>query len=664
METMAGAKAYKAVLACHGIAVRQPSADTIHRATVEGGILADYAMIRLLVESKDLWVGIDESSKVNSRSFVEIEFAGSHPKLGFVLYPAAVIEVISHTFENMLGYIENTLAELNQKGEEQGLSAIKLWEFRSITFDLTSSNSGRISGLGHLLNEQRRELWEQESTPKPPFAPLLVKGCDDHIAALILNEFLRRTNKLATEWGAADLLQANVMEDEERVAAAINKSNGVTTALKKLSCLLRGLWNADWMGFVEHAKECNPNLVSHTSRAIPKASKTRYASYALMARFVEDHEELLRRFLETKEGEHAFADEIQTGLFGNSLAVAMRKVLVCGLSQVLLPLMHIGNHHQELLPYLHDFQLLQHHLLALASNPLMLKQCFACPVQSYALPLLSSEVLPTMENFAAKSWVAPRDDGDLQALLAKEFISSALFMLYKHAGQFMEMREEEEEDDWETYSLTPSQVEAVYEAEKQKETEEELQEQEEQQAMMTTDAATIGPAGGEPCRLFMVNRLWRDNCLMRAPIMQAVVKLRALPDLPKFELPALFQRFAAWFKTRTQARNLLDETPSCAEITRTRYEGRLEQQESTRARNQRHQQNDHREKPIQDFLQQRYGFVLPSGKRLTGKHMKDHMRRLKGDYPHLRLCLGNRREEMVMNFLQFLEQLSGQQQQQ
>ncbi|KAL6046896.1 hypothetical protein QOT17_021959 [Balamuthia mandrillaris] len=342
----AGAKAYKAVLACHGISVHQPSADTIHQATVEGGILADYAMIRLLVESKDLWVGIDESSKVNGWSFVEIEFASSHPKLGFVLYPAAVIEVISHTSENMLGYIENTLAELNQKGLEQGLSAIKLWEFRSITFDLTSSNSGRIGGLGHLLNEWWRQLWEQESTPKPPFTPLLVKGCDDHIAALILNEFLRCTNKLATGWGAADLLQANAMEEnEEHVAAAVNESNGVTTALKKLSCLLRGLWNADWMGFVEHEKELNPNLVSHKRRAIPKASKTRYASYALMARFVEDHEELLHCFLEKKVGEHAFADEIQTGLFGNSLAVAMRKVLVCGLSQVLLPLMHIGNHH-------------------------------------------------------------------------------------------------------------------------------------------------------------------------------------------------------------------------------------------------------------------------------------------------------------------------------
>ncbi|KAL6057618.1 hypothetical protein QOT17_015342 [Balamuthia mandrillaris] len=142
------------------------------------------------------------------------------------------------------------------------------------------------------------------------------------------------------------------------------------------------------------------NLVSHKSRAIPKASKTRYASYALMACFVEDDEELLQR----KKSEHAFADEIQTGL-SISLAVAMCKVLVCGLSKVLLTLMHISNHHQELLPYLHDFQLLQHHLLALAlaSNSLMLKQCFACLVQSYASPLLSSKVLPTMENFAAQS---------------------------------------------------------------------------------------------------------------------------------------------------------------------------------------------------------------------------------------------------------------------
>ncbi|KAL6062758.1 hypothetical protein QOT17_012034 [Balamuthia mandrillaris] len=44
--------------------------------------------------------------------------------------------------------------------------------------------------------------------------------------------------------------------------------------------------------------------------------------------------------------------------------------------------------------------------------------------------------------------------------------------------------------------------------------------------------------------------------------------------------------------------------------------------------------------------------------------MKDHMRRVKGDYPQLRLCLGNQREETVNNFLQFLEQLGGQQQQQ
>ncbi|KAL6046895.1 hypothetical protein QOT17_021958 [Balamuthia mandrillaris] len=189
--------------------------------------------------------------------------------------------------------------------------------------------------------------------------------------------------------------------------------------------------------------------------------------------------------------------------------------------------------------------------------------------------------------------------------------------------------------------------------------------------MMMMDAATMDllaenlaafcPTNRSGETIFsMVNHLWRDNRLMRAPIMQAVVKLHALPDLPKFKLPALFQRFAARFKTHTQARNLLDKTPSRAEITRTHYEGRLEQQESTRAWNQRCQQDDHREKPIQDFLQQRYGFVLLSGKRLTVKHMKDHMRRVKGNYPQLRLCLGNRREETVNNFLQFLEQLGGQ----
>ncbi|KAL6053343.1 hypothetical protein QOT17_018068 [Balamuthia mandrillaris] len=42
--------------------------NTIHHTTVEGESLADYALICLLVESKDLWVGNDESFKVNSRT--------------------------------------------------------------------------------------------------------------------------------------------------------------------------------------------------------------------------------------------------------------------------------------------------------------------------------------------------------------------------------------------------------------------------------------------------------------------------------------------------------------------------------------------------------------------------------------------------------------------
>ena len=109
----AGSKAYSAVLASHGIHAAPPSPDTIHRATVEAGIIADYVMVKLLKEVEDLCVGIDESSKINGRSFVEIEFAGHHPTYGFLCYTVGILEVLSHTAKDMLQYIDNVLSGKN-----------------------------------------------------------------------------------------------------------------------------------------------------------------------------------------------------------------------------------------------------------------------------------------------------------------------------------------------------------------------------------------------------------------------------------------------------------------------------------------------------------------------------------------------------------------------
>ncbi|KAL6047892.1 hypothetical protein QOT17_021368 [Balamuthia mandrillaris] len=80
------------------------------------------------------------------------------------------------------------------------------------------------------------------------------------------------------------------------------------------------------MDLVEHEKE-QPYHGSHMRKSIPKASKTRYASYARMAGIVEEYKELLHHFLQTKEGEHTFADEIQTGLYQENLRPSISNLL-------------------------------------------------------------------------------------------------------------------------------------------------------------------------------------------------------------------------------------------------------------------------------------------------------------------------------------------------
>ena len=98
----ATAKAYKAVLKAKKISGTSLEADSVLRSTVEAGVIIEYDFARKLSIGRDRFLGIDESSKGDGRSFIEIEFGVKLPHGELQTIPV-VREVVSHKAEDMLG---------------------------------------------------------------------------------------------------------------------------------------------------------------------------------------------------------------------------------------------------------------------------------------------------------------------------------------------------------------------------------------------------------------------------------------------------------------------------------------------------------------------------------------------------------------------------------
>ncbi|KAL6056949.1 Trichohyalin [Balamuthia mandrillaris] len=166
---------------------------------MEAGLVVDYAMASELPKLKELFVGVDESSKVDGRSFVEVEFRGFceepfstttqraktavEPVATKVSWPVVVKEVLGHTAQQLCNLIEKCLSDTQ------------------IVFDLTSTNTGIIGGLGVLLRKKRVEAWQKEhGAGSYPPTELEIKGCDDHIASLISQCFLEKMEQRLALW--------------------------------------------------------------------------------------------------------------------------------------------------------------------------------------------------------------------------------------------------------------------------------------------------------------------------------------------------------------------------------------------------------------------------------------------------------------------------------
>ncbi|KAL6076186.1 hypothetical protein QOT17_003092 [Balamuthia mandrillaris] len=106
------------------------SKDSVNRAVVEAGLAVDYGMAKLLPQLKYLFVGVDESSKVDGRSFVEVEFGGfkeKQPGQGKkVFFLMVVKEVLGHTAQDLCTLILECLQDIQAKQQELGLSLLLL----------------------------------------------------------------------------------------------------------------------------------------------------------------------------------------------------------------------------------------------------------------------------------------------------------------------------------------------------------------------------------------------------------------------------------------------------------------------------------------------------------------------------------------------------------
>lgn len=98
----ASVKAYKSICKAHKVRGTSVEADSVIRSTVEAGVVIEYDFARKLSIGTDLFIGIDESSKGDGRSFVEIEFGVKLPHGELQTIPV-VREIVRHKAEDMLG---------------------------------------------------------------------------------------------------------------------------------------------------------------------------------------------------------------------------------------------------------------------------------------------------------------------------------------------------------------------------------------------------------------------------------------------------------------------------------------------------------------------------------------------------------------------------------
>ena len=147
-------------LQINSTAIPKPDRKTTQNCAIEASICVDFEMAKKLSKSRDIFVGIDETSLRDKRSFIEIEFGGIHNSEQWS-YVFSLQEVCTHSAKGMLILIKKTFKYIRSLQRLQNAREIHIWQIKSIVFDWTAANTGCRGGLYVLLKNYINEKYEK-----------------------------------------------------------------------------------------------------------------------------------------------------------------------------------------------------------------------------------------------------------------------------------------------------------------------------------------------------------------------------------------------------------------------------------------------------------------------------------------------------------------------
>jgi len=138
------------------------SHELVNRAIVKGDVVHYIWLADQMALSSQIFLCIDESSKVMGQSFVKIEISGQYLDNRKTAWFSLLVvqEVVSHMASKMAQIIADELQHINAIQQSRNLHKTRIYEIIVITFDLTSANTGWLGGLGHKLDKKSTKMWE------------------------------------------------------------------------------------------------------------------------------------------------------------------------------------------------------------------------------------------------------------------------------------------------------------------------------------------------------------------------------------------------------------------------------------------------------------------------------------------------------------------------
>ena len=260
----ASAQAYELLLG------RCVSSRTAQRCLFEVSERCFQEMCRALSSSTDVALGCDGSTTFWERSGLEahVSFDDYTELLGVCEQPK----------KSATDYLTSLLKFWDRVQKTQRLLGVKvtsLYYVRTLYSDNASVNCGATEGLCAQLNAKRREAHAADGI-KEPFRDLFFKGCDDHIAALILKLWSTKVVRYALDSQSHGFL------------AWKKKTNGHIAlplhVLKTLGKRLLGFLRPSWQGSrTQHDKANPPPQGKYRPRIIP-CSLNRFCTFGVSAR--------------------------------------------------------------------------------------------------------------------------------------------------------------------------------------------------------------------------------------------------------------------------------------------------------------------------------------------------------------------------------------------